>query len=61
LLSDIAMQVNIWHEEPLFPTGARYVACKLPNHRLHIIPNVGHITLVIEHAEDVLRELLAAN
>jgi hypothetical protein len=55
------MQVNIWHEEPLFPAGARYVACKLPNHRLHIIPNVGHITLVIEHAEDVLRELLAAN
>jgi pimeloyl-ACP methyl ester carboxylesterase len=60
-LSDITMQVNIWHEELLFPASAKYVASKLPNHKLHMIPNVGHITLVVERAEDVLRELLAAN
>jgi pimeloyl-ACP methyl ester carboxylesterase len=56
-LSDITMQVNIWHGEfgyMVFPAGAKYVASKLPNHKLHIVPNAGR-------AEDVLRELLAAN
>ena len=63
-LSDITMQVNIWHGElgyMVFPAGAKYVASKLPNHKLHIVPNAGHISLVVERAEDVLRELLAAN
>jgi pimeloyl-ACP methyl ester carboxylesterase len=60
-LSDITMQVNIWHEELLFPEAAKYVASKLPNHKLHMIPNAGHITLVVKRAEDVLCELLARN
>ena len=63
-LSDITMQVNIWHGElgyMVFPAGAKYVASKLPNHKLHIVPNAGHISLVVERAEDVLRELLAGN
>jgi pimeloyl-ACP methyl ester carboxylesterase len=63
-LSDITMQVNIWHGEfgsMVFPTGAKYVASKLRNPNLHILANVGHISLVVERAEDVLRELLAAN
>jgi pimeloyl-ACP methyl ester carboxylesterase len=45
----------------VFPAGAKYVASKLPNPKLHIVPNAGHISLVVERAEDVLRELLAAN
>jgi pimeloyl-ACP methyl ester carboxylesterase len=60
----ITMQVNIWHGEfgyMVFPAGAKYVASKLPNHKLHIVPNAGHISLVVERAEDVLRELLAGN
>ena len=37
--------------------------CRRYHHqpRLHIVPNAGHISLVVERAEDVLRELLAAN
>jgi pimeloyl-ACP methyl ester carboxylesterase len=63
-LSDITMQVNIWHGElasMAFPAGAKYVASKLRNPNLHILANAGHGSLVIERAEDVLRELLAAN
>jgi pimeloyl-ACP methyl ester carboxylesterase len=63
-LSDITMQVNIWHGEfgyMVFPAGAKFVASKLRNPNLHIVPNVGHMSLVVDRAEDVLRELLAAN
>jgi pimeloyl-ACP methyl ester carboxylesterase len=61
-LLDITMQVNIWHGEfgyVVFPAGAKYVASKLRNPNLHILPNAGHISVVVERAEDVLRELLA--
>ena len=63
-LSDISMKINIWHGERgymVFPAGAKYVASKLPNPNLHIVPNAGHISLVVERAEDVLRELLAGS
>ena len=36
-------------------------ASRLPNHKLHMIPNAGRITLVVERAEDVLCGLLAPN
>ena len=63
-LSDISMKINIWHGEldyMEFPAGAKYVASKLPNPNLHIVPNAGHLSLVVERAEDVLRELLAGS
>ena len=63
-LSDISMKINIWHGERgymVFPAGAKYVASKLPNPNLHIVPNAGHISLVVERAEDVLRELQAGS
>jgi len=62
-LQDIAMNVSLWQGERdvwAFPSAARYMASKLPNHTLHFIPDVGHLAVLVHHAEDVLRELLSA-
>ncbi|HEY7247590.1 MAG TPA: alpha/beta hydrolase [Xanthobacteraceae bacterium] len=63
-LPQISIQVSIWQGEAgylVFPAAARYMASKLPNPKLHMIPGAGHITVIAERAEDVLRELLAAS
>jgi pimeloyl-ACP methyl ester carboxylesterase len=61
-LQDITSHVSIWHGEAdymVFPAAAKYMASKLPNHALHMIPDSGHLRLISGHAEEVLRELLA--
>jgi pimeloyl-ACP methyl ester carboxylesterase len=61
-LQDITSHVSIWHGEAdymVFPAAAKYMASKLPNHALHMIPGSGHLRLISGHAEEVLRELLA--
>jgi pimeloyl-ACP methyl ester carboxylesterase len=63
-LEDIPMHVSIWQGEAdnlAFPAGARYMASKLKDCELHMIPDAGHLTVVATHAEDVLREALAAS
>jgi pimeloyl-ACP methyl ester carboxylesterase len=62
-LRDITMHVSIWQGEAdnvVFPAAAKYMASRLPNHTLHMIPDAGHLTVVARHAEEVLSELLAA-
>jgi pimeloyl-ACP methyl ester carboxylesterase len=64
LLQDITSYVSIWHGEAdhmMFPACAKYLASKLPNHTLHLIPGTGHLGVIWGHAEEVLRELLATN
>lgn len=61
-LQDVKMHVSIWHGEEdnvAFPAGAAYMASKLPNHTLHTVPKAGHVAVVFDQAEDVLRELLS--
>jgi pimeloyl-ACP methyl ester carboxylesterase len=63
-LDDIAMHVSIWQGEDdnlCFPAGAAYMASHLKDHTMHMVPDAGHLTVVAAHAEDVLRELLAAS
>jgi pimeloyl-ACP methyl ester carboxylesterase len=60
-LQDITMRVRIWQGEAdniVFPSAGRYMASKLPNHALHMVPNAGHLTVIAHHAESVLRELV---
>ena len=62
-LQDIAMHVDIWQGELdnlALPAGSKYMASKLPDCELHMIPGAGHLTVVATHAEDVLRKALAA-
>jgi len=63
-LEEVPMHISIWQGEAdnlAFPAGARYMSSKLPDCELHMIPDAGHITVVATHAEDVLREVLAAS
>jgi pimeloyl-ACP methyl ester carboxylesterase len=60
-LNDIKTHVSIWQgaaDNVVFPRAASYMASKLPNHRLHIIPEAGHLTVIVRHAENVLRDLI---
>ena len=60
-LQDITTHVRIWQGEAdniVFPSAGRYLASKLPNHPLHMVPNAGHLTVIARHAESVLRELI---
>jgi pimeloyl-ACP methyl ester carboxylesterase len=64
LLQDITSYVSIWHcevDHMMFPACAKYLASKLPNPTLHIIPGTGHLGVIWGHAEEVLRELSATN
>ena len=58
---DVTIHVTLWHGEldnVALPVAAVYLAAKLSNNTLHMIPNAGHFTVVARHAEDVLRDLL---
>ena len=62
-LQDITMHVSIWQGEAdntVFPSAARYMASKLPNHTLHMIPDAGHLAVIARHADGVLRKLLTS-
>jgi pimeloyl-ACP methyl ester carboxylesterase len=63
-LEDIPMHVSIWQGEAdnlTPPAGAGYMALRIPDCKLHVIPDAGHLTVAAKHAEDVLREVLAAS
>jgi pimeloyl-ACP methyl ester carboxylesterase len=60
-LNDIKTHVSIWQgaaDNVVFPRAASYMASKLPDHDLHIIPEAGHLTVIVRHAENVLRDLI---
>jgi pimeloyl-ACP methyl ester carboxylesterase len=60
-LNDIKTHVSIWQgaaDNVVFPRAASYMASKLPDHDLHIIPEAGHLTVIVRHAENVLRDLM---
>ena len=51
-LNDIKTHVSIWQgaaDNVVFPTAASYMASKLPNRRLHVIPEAGHLTVIVRH------------
>ena len=57
-LRDITTHVTLWHGELdtlVFPSSAHYTAANLPNHKLHMIPGAGHLTIIVRHAHEVLR------
>jgi pimeloyl-ACP methyl ester carboxylesterase len=61
-LNDIKMQVSIWQgaaDNVVFPRAASYMASKLQDHQLHIIPEAGHLAVIVRCAENVLRDLIA--
>lgn len=62
-LEDVTMHVSLWQGDDdtlARPAGAAYMASKLPNHTLHTIPDAGHLTVIVSHAEEVIRGLVAA-
>lgn len=60
-LAEIDMLVNIWHGEQdmIVPVGqGRIMAEALPNVRANFLPNEGHISLSVNHYEELLGSLL---
>ena len=60
-LNDIKMHVSLWQgaaDNVVFPRAASYMASKLPNRDLHMIPDAGHLTVIVRYAENVLRDLI---
>lgn len=62
-LQDIDMHVDIWHGDAdnlVMPRSAAYMASKLLNHTLHTVPGAGHLSLIGNHADEVVRGLVSA-
>jgi pimeloyl-ACP methyl ester carboxylesterase len=60
-LEDIAMKVHVFHGDAdslALPATAHYVAGRLPDCELHMYPGDGHMAVVADRAEDVIRALL---
>lgn len=59
-LEQIKIKVHVWHAEPDVLVGnmPKYIAHKLPNCKLRIIPNSGHLW-ILDHMKEVLETLLA--
>jgi pimeloyl-ACP methyl ester carboxylesterase len=58
-LRDITAHVSIWQgglDNVVLPASAKYMASRLPNHTLHLIPDAGHLTIIARYAEAMLRE-----
>jgi pimeloyl-ACP methyl ester carboxylesterase len=61
-LKDITMLVNVWHGEEdvsVPPSMGRYQARTIPNCRAVFHPGEGHFSLVVNHIEEILSDLLA--
>ncbi|MFW6153566.1 MAG: alpha/beta fold hydrolase, partial [Halobacteriota archaeon] len=61
-LGDIAVPVGIWHGglDRTIPVGsAEYLAATIPDARLTVHDDVGHLSLPIHHAEEILGFLQA--
>jgi pimeloyl-ACP methyl ester carboxylesterase len=61
-LKDISVPVKLWHGEAdvsVPPSMGRYQARTIPNCRAVFHPGEGHFSLVINHMEEILSDLLA--
>lgn len=61
LLEDIATRVDLWHGEQdmsVPPTMGQYQARAIPNCRAIFYPGEGHFSLIINHMEEILSDLL---
>lgn len=61
-LQEISMEVHLWHGEADIlapPALGRYVANAIPNCRARFFPDEGHISLITNHAEEILNDLVA--
>jgi pimeloyl-ACP methyl ester carboxylesterase len=61
-LEQVDLQMDVWHGEAdgIVPVShAWWYATGLPNARIHCLPNEGHFSLPMRHAEDILSVLLA--
>ncbi len=57
-LEEIKMKVHVWHAEPDVLVGnmSKYIAERLLNSQLFVIPNTGHLW-ILEHMKEVLETL----
>jgi pimeloyl-ACP methyl ester carboxylesterase len=63
-VSDIRMPVSLWHGEAdrLVPVAhGRYMASALPNCQAHFVEGEGHISLIANHYEEILKEVLSGS
>lgn len=61
-LEQIPMEVHLWHGDLDYtvpPCMARYQADTIPRCRARFLPDDGHFSLPINHAEEILRTLLS--
>lgn len=58
-LEQIKIKVHVWHAEPDVLVGnmPKYIAKKLPNCEMEIIPNTGHLW-ILDHMKEVLETLV---
>ena len=57
----VAMPVHFWHgQEDRFvsPAKVRYLADALPKGRITLLPHEGHVSTLVNHAEEILRTLV---
>jgi len=58
---DIAMKVYLWYGERdrnVSPAMGRYLAATLPNSDARFYPSEGHLSLIVNHAEEILSVLV---
>lgn len=61
-VSDISMPVILWHgeEDMLVPVAhGRYLSRTLPNCHAHFVPAEGHISLIVNHFNEILDEVIS--
>ena len=61
-LQDISMKVHLWHGEVdknVSLTVGRSVASAIPNCQARFLPDEGHFSLIVNHAEEILSVLVA--
>jgi len=61
-LEDIAMEVYLWQGEldkNVPPSMGRYQAGAIPNCRATFYAGEGHISLVVDHMEEILGSLMS--
>jgi len=59
-LQDITLKVHLWHGELDIntpPTMGRYLAATIPNCRSRFYENEGHISLFVNHMDEIFRTL----
>jgi pimeloyl-ACP methyl ester carboxylesterase len=59
-IEDISMTVQLWQGEDdrnVSPACGRYLAAQIPHCRANFLPGEGHISLAINHLEEILQAL----